>query len=656
MARSTKLLIAILSKAAVFLGITLLCIITAWFFNVKYFSIDNIQLYDDYDGGYTVGTQLKTGDVLEQPFEFNGTLHGVELKMWTPEKENKGILQVSVEDKQGNIAKGTQQLAEIKTIVPFQVLFDRSLVLEKNEQYTLKLEILELAENSNITFMGSMAAEDEIFLLRFNGSETMDRSYLGFYGLHADAPKAQHIFFVFMIVLWVISMIITAILMFGNWQAQHYFLVIAVLFCALYQMVLPPLSAPDEDAHATMAYYYSNYLWGETETKQINDDSTFNWRFPVRKTEHDLQTYAMEPAQKDYLDLIDSMDEPGSDGVELRGKSRGRVLSASVVAYLPQTIGVTLARLLHLNSFWTIYFGRICSSIAYIALAYWGIRKMPVYKTMLAMVALLPMSLHLAASYSYDVLVLGGAFLFTGQIMQLSYGNKKLSISNIIVLIFSLLILSSGKGIYIFMAILFLLVPYTAFGSRLKKYITLGVFLALGVVFFLINMLPSLGYKSPAEIVSSQSNNFVWILMNTLVEYASWYLKTMFGGSLGWLEIDIPWIITVAAIGVVSLSILSKENQTVSLRVVDRIVYGGLFFLIGGGCMVAAMGWNPETSSLINGVQGRYLLPVLPCFLLACSGARSLRVTGNIDKVLFSGMTVVQILTLITTFNTIMAR
>ena len=75
--------------------------------------------------------------------------------------------------------------------------------------------------------------------------------------------------------------------------------------------------------------------------------------------------------------------------------------------YLPQAIGMDLAKLLDMNVIWMLWLGRIFNLIMYAGLISLAIKKTPVLKMPMLAVACIPISIYQAASLSIDSMIIG---------------------------------------------------------------------------------------------------------------------------------------------------------------------------------------------------------------------------------------------------------
>ena len=67
-------------------------------------------------------------------------------------------------------------------------------------------------------------------------------------------------------------------------------------------------------------------------------------------------------------------------------------------SYLPQAIGMLLAKLLDLNAIWLLWLGRLFNLIVYASIISLAIRKTPILKFPMLIVSILPLAIYQAAS------------------------------------------------------------------------------------------------------------------------------------------------------------------------------------------------------------------------------------------------------------------
>ena len=128
--------------------------------------------------------------------------------------------------------------------------------------------------------------------------------------------------------------------------------------------------------------------------------------------------------------------------------------------YLPQAIGILIAKLLDLNVIWLLWLGRIGNLICYAGLISLAIRKTPIFKMPLLAVSCIPISINQAASISIDSMIIGLAILAIAYfIYMLKSKENSLDMKDIAVFTLICLLLGLCKLTYLAFIFLLLLVP-----------------------------------------------------------------------------------------------------------------------------------------------------------------------------------------------------
>ena len=151
--------------------------------------------------------------------------------------------------------------------------------------------------------------------------------------------------------------------------------------------------------------------------------------------------------------------------------------------YLPQALGMIIAKMLDLNVIWLLWLGRIFNLLFYAGVISLAIRKTPILKMPLFFVACLPISIYQAASLSIDSMIIGLGILAVGYFLYM-YSAKKDSLETREVIKFSALCLILGLCKLPYMAFIFLvmLVPSANFkkGRKILPYILICI-AAIGI-------------------------------------------------------------------------------------------------------------------------------------------------------------------------------
>ncbi|MEE0938755.1 DUF2142 domain-containing protein [Methanobrevibacter sp.] len=146
--------------------------------------------------------------------------------------------------------------------------------------------------------------------------------------------------------------------------------------------------------------------------------------------------------------------------------------------YLPQAIGMDIAKLLDLNVIWMLWLGRIFNLIFYAGLISLAIRRTPVLKMPILAVSCIPISIYQAASLSIDSMIIGLAILAIAYFLSLYKAEKNsLGVKEVVVFSALCLILGLCKLPYLAFIFFLLLIPFDNFekGKKIIPYMILCI-------------------------------------------------------------------------------------------------------------------------------------------------------------------------------------
>lgn len=414
-------------------------------------------------------------------------------------------------------------------------------------------------------------------------------------------------------------------------RVEMAFLVGLISCGLLYSVVFAPGTVPDETYHFEASYKLADYIMLQGPTV----DS-----LPVRADDSALldgmlQSWAL--GYDKYRSVIDQFAFFVNDAsrVAVEPVSSFDWTANPPYIKLPSALGIVLATLLNLGSFPLFYLGRFFNLLMFAALAYFAVRITPVGKNAMMVAGLLPMTLHLASSYSYDAGIMGLAFLLTGMCLRAVYGEGLMSRKEKAGIVVVAVLLAPCKVVYTVIALLVILIPRKRFSSTAAsarfKAIAIGCALLSVLVFRAAGLLQMAGVASSSTAEGSRGDeygtfyslsglvsdplNTVLLFLRTFDVQGSFYLDTLVGGSLAWFQADLkaPLYITVALLFIVVLSAQRSEGDNAVIPSAHRVLCGGLALAGGLGVILSMLvGWTFTSESVVQGVQGRYFLPLLP--------------------------------------------
>lgn len=460
------------------------------------------------------------------------------------------------------------------------------------------------------------------------------------------------------IVLWVLYAIFKARnTSFKHKTAEHVpFALAFALIGILYIGVFTPGNVPDGMYHFNSTYKYSNLILGQP----VGDDFIY-----MRGDDIALQNEVMANrlSRESYANVVSHASVFVQDA-EYSSFSvpSSYPLNANVPQQrVPAAMGIVLAKLLGLGAVPLYYLGELFNLIYVGTLITLAISITPVGKNIFQTIALLPMSMHLFASYSYDAASIAFSFLFLALLFRSVYEAKCMDRKSMTQLGVVAFLLGPCKAVYVVLTFGVLLIPSSKFSSKKITYFFKMLIIALPLVGVLLLRLPS--YLAPAvteaagPLLDQRGDQFgtfytigdliknptmaVLLILRTLEYFGGQWLTEMVGGSLGWFqqEIAAPSYLVYLLFFVVLLSCIRSQDDDFAPSTIHKV----LFFLAGGvislGIIVAlATSWTFNTEYYIFGVQGRYFIPVLP---LMCLCLRSMKLSfscGTRDVLLLASL------------------
>ena len=409
------------------------------------------------------------------------------------------------------------------------------------------------------------------------------------------------------------------------------FVICVLLLGIAYLIVLPAESAPDEDRHILTAYNLSNTILGGPEPEEAL----------VYFREQDLKgLYGEHPNGHTYTALYRNFFEEGQ-GEDYVLVEKDFIIQTPFWTYLPPALGISLGRVLNCNGTITIMLGRLFSLLFYIGATCFSIKIIPFGKKILLAISLLPMTMELAASYSYDSMIIALSFLYIALMCRLIFEKEALTIRDIVVPTVVMALLAPHKYVYLPLVLLALFLPGEKYKAKREKWISIGIMLG-GTGLVLLSVMGGERVYIPGfdtteyrtiEYCLRNPREVITVYVNTLLKCVPFYGGTMLGAALGWLELYMPRV-AVALSGINLLMATVKTDPEDRIIIKNRHHLGFLMCALSVSFMVLTamlLVWTPVTSMEIKGVQGRYFLPVLPLFLF-CAQKINMRSAKNMVK------------------------
>ena len=401
-------------------------------------------------------------------------------------------------------------------------------------------------------------------------------------------------------------------------KIERIFLYTVPVICLFYILVMPTFKNHDELYHWFRAYEVSS---GHLMEKI--DGDTLGTELP--KSIASVQTDDWTTIA--YSDVADNL------GVALNPDDKTLLYSEtsavySFVQYIPQAVGIAIARIFTDKVLLLAYAGRIMNMIVSMACIYLAIKKIPFGKKFILLLCFIPIAIEGFSSLSPDAMTISIAFLYIAYVLSLAFNKKDAIIEKkqFVILTALSVVMALCKIVYLPLVLLMFIIPKEKFTNN-KKMKPLIIITAIAVVINLAWLAVSGMYLShfregdsalQVKSVLLHPIRYIQDCLYTLNINGQDYLYTMFGGELGWGELVkiysiVPYTLFILAIWITIADESVKEKFKLYQKLIIAFVLIAITALIFTSLYVQ---WTTPGSDSILGIQGRYFIPILPLLML----------------------------------------
>lgn len=420
-------------------------------------------------------------------------------------------------------------------------------------------------------------------------------------------------------------------------QAHWLFVVIALVFGVALIYLTPPLWGADETAHFFRAYQISEGRIDQNE-QIINGKKSYSGYIPssFRKLSNvfagDINN--SQPGDTKQVDDISKYTKVGSTKISQDKKVPNQLgaITYPAIAYAAPTLGILVANLFNPTALSLLYSARIATLLFYILLVFFSIflLKDKTVKWIVFVAALLPTCLYQASVVNADSLLFALSFILFSVVYKFIYENKNQNKYYIILLLLVSALLALIKPPYVILVLPLIFLPLNkkipVKTRRIIRFVIPSVCLIIAV----------LGTLSVQRIISaplpytSLAGQLHWIILNPFgylytiintVVMINW--PPLIIGTFGSSFIGMPWpvidllLLTLVSTAFINTNGTSSEDKE-DLRHTKlngfAIIFAGILTCIAIATTLLLI-WTPIGGNLVEGIQGRYFIPVV-CFVL----------------------------------------
>jgi len=420
-----------------------------------------------------------------------------------------------------------------------------------------------------------------------------------------------------------------------------------ILLCGLlFVFANPPLQTPDETDHYLRTYAISMGRFTFDGARGYPEDvsclmEAFPGAWVNAHTSAGLGTNPDTGEEQPYNTAGFALKQYGKDGrIESVTDSFARYrshpqaepvtepISFLILPFLPGALGMALARLFGLGALGCLYAGRIFNLLAHTALCFLALKKAQKARVLLLAVMLLPLSLFMGASLSYDATLLGAYYLMLALLTREQWDTRTAGWYTAAAVFVNV----AKPYLNLLWLVPPLLVARRDWKAGRRRWWMLGGAAGALAVTLLVEWYGSalrVNYEfgrqggstvdgvAQLRFIFSNPLRYIAVVLGTLYE------NDFFVGQLGlfgWKDLPIALLNTTGfAVLLVAALLITPESGLGRRRSVGLGVFAAMYAL--GALTAMYILYTPVGMVRIVGFQARYLLPVFAVGALAVAAA-----------------------------------
>ena len=408
-------------------------------------------------------------------------------------------------------------------------------------------------------------------------------------------------------------------------KPENLFLLLSLILCPLYLFCVPVFQVPDEVNHYVRAYGIVHGYFLSPEGGNIP--------IPDNLIPYEWYTYSPFILWKHFNMQINPAGSIMHNNVNMA--------LYSPVSYVFQVLGIGIADLFCNNTYLLVLAGSIANMAGCTLLLYYGVKYIPYGKEVIVFISLLPMALQERASLSVDAITYAAVVAGLSFCLYMRSRKTKMNWREMMVMFMLIALVSSCKVVYFPASFLILLIPREGFGSKKKEWLLKAagmVEIAVCSMGWLLIAKNYLGntraggdIAEKIQFILKNPGRYLYILDKMFWKNEEGFIGEMLGSKLGSLNITVNGILILFIVmlfyKIYYREKAKRERADYLAEAVMVVVSLSIVLLIATSLY---MQWTDIAASTysIEGLQGRYFLPILP---LLCCGFLSMEKNGQTD-------------------------
>lgn len=555
-------------------------------------------------------------DEIVQELEMDGfsTLTEILIQFGTYEKTNQGTLHVHLFEDERSIAEWHLDTSELTDNAYHEFSLDEPLEIHKKSSYFIFLSDDFKGDNAIALWTSSEAKG-----ICYQNGIPLKKTSVCYQLSHTDAKLRKKVLMTALIIFLAVTVLFAL--------DVNEVLVMGIIFITLgcvYMWLCPMYMAPDEETHFLRAFEISCGDLTSPLVPGING---------VKQGGNVLPSALAYSSPSDTIDWSDT-ERFVYPNVSLYAP----------VSYLPQATGIKIARFFTDDVSTVFYAGRWGNLLMNTFLCLSALYLMPFCKRILFMVMTFPMAMQEMISLAPDGFTISLSLALTAYIFHVSYSRRdRIRKREISVIAALCMTVSLCKVVYIVLVLLVFMIPGHKMGTQKKalllKFSIFGVSVILNLIWlkissgYLIEFTPGVDSPEQIQYVLSHIGDFYGIVLRTVIEKGDFFIRSMLGGNMGALSIEITPSVWIAFLILFLYEVCNQKRLGAIPHRYDRLVLALVF--LGGAALICAslyVQWTSLENEVIEGIQGRYFIPLIifPALLIVYNNDKKKRETRYI--------------------------
>lgn len=410
-----------------------------------------------------------------------------------------------------------------------------------------------------------------------------------------------------------------------NIKEEELFFNIVPVILIMFLIGIPSLKNPDEIVHWYKIYDISQ---GNIMAKTIDGTP---WGHIPEEVQID-----MNQTDINYTNLGKLYDRQIADDGEEVMVDLSTTSVYNPIVYMPQVVGTIIADIFTDRPLIMMYSARIFNLIFSVIILYLAIKIIPFGKRIMLLLTCIPVAASSFASMSLDAMTISIAYLLIAYILKLLYEKeKKIKLKDKVIVGALSIVIALCKIVYLPLVGLILLLPKEKYKSRKEHIITnviiMGVAIISNLLWLGISSQYLIEYKDGSPVMQVQNIlenpiEYIQMFLDSVNVYLKVYIDQLFGYGVGAdLHIRLYSLLPVIILLLYMFETITdnkmKKQFNTFQKVIITLITLAIIALIFTSLYIQ---WTPINNTHIEGVQGRYFLPILPLISL---------LIGNSDKI-----------------------